>query len=105
MRLIPASAEDGATDGEDACERAFIEAHAKVFGEAAEAIAKADDLHAVAAESGFADATNGGVQSGTISACRDDTNAFWHSGFVIGAASAIWMHVVMIDRGKSESQT
>src|SRR6185369_1722335 len=70
MRFIATGAENCAADGEDSRERAFIEAHAQILSEAAEAVAETDDFHAVGTESRFPNATNGGVQSGTISACR-----------------------------------
>jgi hypothetical protein len=48
--------------------------------QAAEAVAKADDLHAVKTERGFADAANGGVQAGAVAARRQDADAFGLGG-------------------------
>ena len=76
MRLVAAGAEDGAADGEDAGERGLVELEPPVFDEAAEAVAEADDLHAVKAERGFADAADGGVQAGAVAAGGQDADAF-----------------------------
>ena len=76
VRLVAAGAEDGAADGEDAGERALVELQPPVFDEAAKAVAKADDFHAVKAERGFADAADGGVQAGAVAARGQDADAF-----------------------------
>ncbi len=76
VRLVAAGAENGAAHGEDARERGFVEPDPAVFDEAAKTVAKADDLHAVKAETGFADATNGGVQAGAVAASGEDADAF-----------------------------
>ena len=57
-------------------ERGFVELQPPIFHQAAEAVAEADDFHAVKAERGFADAADGGVQAGAVAACRQDADAF-----------------------------
>ena len=47
-----------------------------VFDEAAEAVAEAEDFHAVKAERGFADAANGRVEAGAVAAGGEDADAF-----------------------------
>ena len=76
LRLVAARAEDGAANGEDAGERGSVELQTPVFDDAAETVAEADDFHAVKAEGGFADAANGGVQTGAVAARRQDADAF-----------------------------
>jgi hypothetical protein len=76
VRLVAAGAENRAADGEDAGERGLVELQPPVFHEPAKAVAEADDLHAVKTERGFADAANGGVQSGAVAARRQNADAF-----------------------------
>jgi len=76
VRPIAAGAEDGAADGEDAGECGLVEFEPPVFHKAAETVAEADDLHAVKSEGGFADAADGGVQTWSVAARRQNANAF-----------------------------
>ena len=76
LRFVAARAEDGAADGEDAGECGLVEFEPPVFHKAAETVAEADDLHAVKSEGGFADAADGGVQTWSVAARRQNANAF-----------------------------
>ena len=70
VRTVAACAEDGAANGEDAGERGLVQFEPPLFHQAAEAVAEAEDLHSVKTERGFADAADGGVQAGSVAACR-----------------------------------
>ena len=70
MRAVAARAENGAADGEDAGERGLIQFEPPFFHKTAEAVAEAENLHAVETERGFADAADGGVQAGSVAARR-----------------------------------
>ena len=75
MRLVAAGAEDGSADGQDSRERIAVESESVVFDQAAEAIAKADDLHAVIAQAGLADAADGSVKAGAVATGGEDADA------------------------------
>src|SRR5580698_2100442 len=76
MRFIAAGAEDGAADGKDARESGAVEPEPIVFHEAPETVAKADDFHAIEAKARFANATNGSVEAGAVSAGSENADAF-----------------------------
>jgi hypothetical protein len=76
MRFVAAGAEDRAANGEDSGQRVSIEPQPPVRDQAAETVAKTDDLHAVKAEGGFADAADGGIQTGAVAAGGQDADAF-----------------------------
>src|SRR5690348_12094084 len=76
MRFVPAGAENGATDGENAGEGGLVEAQPAVGDQAAEAVPEPDDLHAVKTERGFAHPPDGGVQAGAVAAGGQDADAF-----------------------------
>src|SRR5438552_11166719 len=75
MRFVAAGSENGASDGKDARQGLFIEAHAPIFGEAAEAVAETKYLQPVIADGGLADAPDGDVEAGAIPAGGQNTNA------------------------------
>ncbi len=64
--------------GEDAGQGAAFEAHGAVLHQAAEAVAKADDLHVVLIQRGLADAADGGVETGAVAAGGEDADVFAH---------------------------
>ena len=76
VRLVAAGAKNRAADGENSRERGAVEFHSAVFHEAAKAVAKADEFHAVVGQAGFADATDGGVEAGAVAASGEDSGAF-----------------------------
>ena len=78
VRLVTTGAENGATDREDTGQRAAFEAHGSVLHQSAETVAEADHLHAVLIQRRLGDAPNGGVETGAVTACREDTDVFAH---------------------------
>ena len=75
MRSIAAGAEDGAANGEDAGERGLVQFVPAFFNQTAEPVAKADNLHVVKSDRSFPNPPDGCIQSGTIPACRQDSDA------------------------------
>jgi len=76
MRLVATCAENGSANGENAGECGFIELQAPVFDQAAKAVTETDYFHAVKTEHSFTDAANGRVQTGAVTACRQNADAF-----------------------------
>lgn len=84
MRLVATGAEQRSAHCEDSCESALVEFDGVILCETAKAIAKTDDLHACVMRR-LADASNGCIETRTVAACREDTDAFWH-GRMLGNA-------------------
>jgi len=76
--FVAAGAENGAADGEDAGKGALVQGHGAVFHQAAESVAKPDDLHVEGALGGLADAANGSVEAGAIAAGGENADVFGH---------------------------
>ena len=58
MRFVPARAQNGSANREDARQCVFLQADAAVFRQAAKSIAETDDLHPVETDRGFADSAD-----------------------------------------------
>ena len=65
--LLPVRSENRAADREDARKIGRIEHHCAIFHHSAKPVAKADDAHAVRAESRLSDSPNRGVQTRGVS--------------------------------------
>ncbi len=76
VRLVAAGAQDGAAHGENAGQGGSVELEPPVFHDASETIPEPDDFHAVKSEGGLPHAADGGVQSGTVAAGRQNADAF-----------------------------
>ncbi len=79
---VAAGAEDGAADGQDAGEGVGIKGHRAVFHDAAEAITKANDLHAEEAVGCLAKAADGSVEAGAVAAGGENADVFFHNAKV-----------------------
>jgi len=80
MRFIATGAENSAADGLKIPEKsAFIEAQFQVLGKATKAVTESQ--HSMSkVPTRLCPRTNRGVQSGTVTACCDDADAFCHAG-------------------------
>src|SRR5205085_9347455 len=82
VRLVTAGAQNGAPNRQDAGESLFIEPHAPVLDQAAKAVTKAEELHAVKTDGRLAHRADGGVEARAIPAGGENAYAlgFAHVG-------------------------
>src|SRR5262245_1949736 len=76
MRFVAAGAENRAAHSENSGECSLVQPHPQVFGEPSKTIAEADNLHVFPVQHGLAHPTNGRVQTGAVTAGRNDADAF-----------------------------
>jgi hypothetical protein len=81
VRLVAAGTEDGAAQGEDARELIAHEVGGAVHHEAAKALAKAVDAHAIFAGGGLADAADGRIEAGAVAAGGEDADGSSRGSF------------------------
>jgi len=78
VRLVATGAEDGAADCEDAGQGTAFQSHGAILHQPAETVSEAGHLHAVLFQRRPGDAANRGVETGAVTACREDTDVFAH---------------------------
>src|ERR1039457_4934819 len=75
MRFVAAGAKNGAAKGKNSGKSVVIQIDPLILNQAAKAIAKSNDLHAVVAVRGLADTADGGIQAGAVATGGEDADA------------------------------